>query len=368
MIRGSELTEKINVEQLELKSFSKSIAEIEWLLLILVILYYVSPGVEILNPPGMVAAMVVFAGFTLCFHYMNFFSMPSQWKIAIETWAMIVFLTWALWNTGKVDSPLINLYILVLIVSALTLGRFITCLEFVLISAVYFYLDYYVLTGNKYLLSDFTHFMTRFAPFLLIAYVTTMLGADVKYGKDLFKQLSETDELTGLMNKRSFNMALLKEVKKSSRYFRPLSIALIDADNLKGVNDRLGHEAGDRLIRMLAAAIQQCMRGSDMIARYGGDEFIALMPETDCRHAREAGERIRQAVEHTSSDLNGHSIKTTVSIGIASYPGDAMDINELMDKADKALYLSKKTGRNRVTLVSSRDGQDVGPEDVTLVM
>ncbi|MFQ5660943.1 MAG: GGDEF domain-containing protein [Gammaproteobacteria bacterium] len=352
MLKVTEIPDIFNIEQLELKGFTRSIAEIEWLLLILVILYFVSPGAKITDPYGVVLSMVAFAVFTLGFHYLNFFTLPARWKIAIETWAMILFLTWVLWNTGKVDSPLLNLYLLVIIASALSLGRLVTFLEFALITAVYFYLDYHVYGRDIFSAADFSDFMTKFAPFLLIAYVTTMLASDVQYGKELFRHLSETDEMTGLLNKRSFNMTLIKEVKKAARYSRPFSIMLVDADNLKQVNDRFGHEAGDRLIKMLANTMQECLRISDVVARYGGDEFIILLPETDYKHARDASERIRSAVDHTSFDMNGDRVTTTVSVGVAGYPEDATDIKELVEKADKALYRSKNSGRNKVTLFS----------------
>lgn len=350
MLKGTEISDIFNVEQQELKGFSRSVAEIEWLLLILVMLYFVSPGSEISNPEGLIISMVAFAGFTISFHYLNFFTIPARWKIAIETWAMIIFLSWVLWHTGKVDSPLLNLYLLVIIASAITLGRLITFLEFALITVVYIYLGYHADVENVMSLVGFSGFMTKFAPFLLIAYVTTMLVADVQYGRQMFKLLSETDEMTGLLNKRSFNMSLVKEAKKAARYSRPFSIMLIDADNLKQVNDNSGHEAGDRMIKMLANTIQGCLRSSDIVARYGGDEFIVMLIETDCLRAQDASERIRSAVENTSFDMNGNRITTTVSIGVSSYPKDSNDINDLLDKADKAMYMSKKSGRNRVTL------------------
>lgn len=350
MFKGNDISDIFNIEQLELKGFTRSIAEIEWLLLILVLLYYVSPTAQIANPAGMIASMIAFSVFVVGFHYLNFFTLPARWKLAIETWTMILFLTWILWNTGKIDSPLINLYLLVIIASALTLGKLITFLEFILIATVYFYLGAPTYMESNFSLTDFSNFMSHFAPFLLIAYVTTMLAADVQYGRQMFKVLSEVDETTGLLNKRSFNTALLKEATKAERYSREFSIMLLDADNLKAVNDKHGHKAGDRLIIMLANSMQECMRTSDVVARFGGDEFIAILPETSVEKAIDAGERICSAVENTSFDMNGSRISSTVSIGIAGYPNDAKDVQELMEKADVALYKSKRAGKNRVSI------------------
>ena len=344
-----EDTDIYRIEELELTGFSRSITEIEWLLLILVLLYYVLPGIEIENPYGIVVSMVIFAAFTLSFHYINFFTLPARWKLAIETWVMILFLTWVLWNTGKADSPLLNLYILVIVASALTLGKLITLLELALIAAVYFYLNYYLGTVDIFSLTGFSDFMTRFVPFIIIAYVTTMLAADIKRSKDMLRLLSETDEMTSLFNKRSFNETLSKEMKKAARYSRRFSILLIDADNLKDVNDSHGHGAGDQLIKVLANTLRECLRTSDVIARIGGDEFVVLLPEADHKHARDAAERVRSASANTSFDRDGEKVSMTVSIGIASYPDDGEGLEEIMENADRALYKSKKSGRNRVT-------------------
>ena len=337
------------IEELELSGFSRSITEIEWLLLILVLLYFVLPGMSIENSLGVVISMVAFAVFVLGFHYLNFFTMPARWKLAIETWMMILFLTWVLWNTGKATSPLLNLYILVIVASALTLGKLITLLELALIAAVYFYLNYFLGAVDVFSLAGFSDFMTRFAPFLIIAYVTTMLAADIKRSKDLLRLLSETDEMTSLQNKRSFNESLSREIKKAARYSRKFSILLVDADNLKDVNDNYGHGAGDQLIKVLANTMKESLRSSDVLARIGGDEFVVLLPEADHTHALEAGERIRSATVNTSFDREGRRIDMTVSIGIASYPDDGESLEDIMENADRALYKSKKMGRNRVT-------------------
>ncbi len=364
-MKTADIECSIDIEQIELKSFSRSIAEIEWLLLILVLLYYVSPDAQVLDPYGMIVSLVAFTFFILSFHYFNFYTRQSRWKLAIETWAMIVFISWALLQTGGDSSPLLNLYLLVIIASAITLGKIITLLEIGLIAAFYAYLAAPLYSDSSFTLIDFSQIMTLFSPFLLIAYITTMLAADVHYGRQMFKSLSETDEMTGFLNKRSFNTVLIKAAKVAARYSHPLSIIVIDADNLKAVNDEYGHKAGDKLILMLAEVIHDCLRASDVLARYGGDEFVVLLPQTTAEKAVEAGNRIRLAVQNSSFDVEGCRVFSTVSIGIASYPEDAVNINELLEKADKSLYQSKNAGRNRVSHYSYTDSEDETEQPAT---
>ncbi|MAY03797.1 MAG: GGDEF domain-containing protein [Gammaproteobacteria bacterium] len=342
--------DEFDVEQIELKGFARSIAEIEWLLLLLVLLYYISPDAQVASPAGLLICMEVFGAFILGFHYVNFNLPHFKWKLTIETWVMILFITLVVWNTGSTESPLLNLYLLVIISSSITLGKAVTIAEIVIISLVYFFLA--SRTGLDYSLVAYTEFLVFFLPFMLVAYITTMLAADVNYGKEMFKVLSETDEMTGLLNKRSFSPMLNKATEVAVQYSQPLSIMMIDADNLKTVNDTHGHKAGDKLIETIAGAIRDCLRTSDITCRYGGDEFVALLPHLPSKKARETAERLRSAVESTSFDVDGVRISTTVSVGVASYPDEVKIADELMEKADEALYKSKASGRNCVITYS----------------
>ena len=180
-----------------------------------------------------------------------------------------------------------------------------------------------------------------------------MLASDVHYGKMMFKALSETDEMTNLLNKRFFIPMFNKAAEVAMKYNQPLSVMMIDADNLKEVNDKHGHKAGDRLIVTIATTIEECLRTSDIICRYGGDEFVALLPQLPASRAIETAERLRNAVENTSFDADGKLIKSTVSIGIATYPDEVGNVFELLEKADEALYECKRSGRNSVISYST---------------
>lgn len=336
--------------QMELRSFSRSLGELQWLLLVLVLLYSQAPSAKIANPAALIAAMVVFSLFVLSFRYLNFFANANRWKLAIETWAMILFASLASWYTGGTASPLINAYLLILIASSLTLGKLLTLLEMLLITTIYLYMAYATHGVAVFSLAMFTELMVRFTPLLLVAYLTTMLASDIHYAKQILAEQSHRDELTGLLNMRGFGRVLEQEIGRAQRYGHPLALLMVDADNLKAINDSHGHEAGNCLIRLVAETIHTGLRASDTMARYGGDEFIVLLPDTSKERAGAVAERIRVAVANSSTSFNGIRLEATVSVGAAVTDQELHSPDELIQAADRALYASKESGRNRVTL------------------
>lgn len=346
--RPDPLRTEFSIEQIELKGFSRSLAELEWLLLALVLLYYVAPQGPIDNPPLYVGVTVLYALMSLALRYVNLFQQETQWKLAVETWIMVAFITCLLWQTGKGDSPLLNLYLLVLIMSGLTLGKTTTILQLVLIAALYILGTYAEAGDTLFTLATLSDLMAKFAPFLLVTYLVTLLAADIEFSRRAHRFLSETDEMTGMQNRRAFATTLRKEFDRARRHQQTFSLLMIDADGLKPTNDSYGHAAGDRLIQLIAESIKSTLRGSDSYGRHGGDEFVALLPDTDRGRAREAAERIRIRVANTSFDVDGHRIESTVSVGIATYPEDAIDLEDLKRIADNALYRAKSGGKNRV--------------------
>jgi diguanylate cyclase (GGDEF)-like protein len=166
---------------------------------------------------------------------------------------------------------------------------------------------------------------------------------------DELQHSAETDPLTGVGNRRSFLTNIQREYARCVRHGEPFSVAILDVDNFKTVNDVNGHHAGDSVLTIVADRILQCLRESDLLSRFGGDEFAILFPQTDAEGATEVAERIRETVAASAVDVDGERVRATVSIGVAALcKADGGDWEELLKQADKALYEAKARGRNRI--------------------
>ncbi len=169
---------------------------------------------------------------------------------------------------------------------------------------------------------------------------------------NLFQTVKEqaiTDSLTGLNNRRYFEEFLQKEILRSQRQNQKFTIVGIDLDHLKQINDKYGHAYGDVAIRTVANALKSNARSIDVVARMGGEEFNILLPGVDSQGGMVAAERIRKAIESRKIDVIGN---VTASIGVATYLEHSDNVNELLELTDQAMYLSKKNGRNRVTMAT----------------
>jgi diguanylate cyclase (GGDEF)-like protein len=164
-------------------------------------------------------------------------------------------------------------------------------------------------------------------------------------------KLTIRDDLTGLFNSRQFYSHIAQEVDRSNRYFRPLSLILMDIDNFKSLNDTYGHLSGDRVLSSTGDIIKAAIRKQDTAYRYAGDEFTIILPETEIEKALAVAERVRQAIESETHVLsNPRVLKVTVSIGVVEHLPDE-EIKNFVHRADSAMYVSKKNGRNKISML-----------------
>jgi diguanylate cyclase (GGDEF)-like protein len=165
---------------------------------------------------------------------------------------------------------------------------------------------------------------------------------------EMQKELATIDGMTGLYNHRYFQEALSREISRSGRYDKPVSLVYLDIDHFKNFNDTYGHQVGDEVLKLVARTIRRNLRDSDLPCRYGGEELVAILPETDLEGAKAAGEKIRKAVEALNLPVDGKIVKITISGGVSAFPTNAKDKASLIEAADEALYQAKEGGRNQV--------------------
>lgn len=167
------------------------------------------------------------------------------------------------------------------------------------------------------------------------------------------EQMAITDGLTGLYNRREFDRLLAEEVRRAERYGTSVSLIIGDVDHFKAFNDQHGHQAGDEALRSVGLTLRESLRLADKACRYGGEEFVIILPECDANAARLAAERVRKAVEARAFRIDAErTAQVTISLGVATSPGNGESPETLLKRADLALYQAKEQGRNRVKVAT----------------
>jgi diguanylate cyclase (GGDEF)-like protein len=279
------------------------------------------------------------------FRARRFFPRRTRTRLLIESWSMVTFVTGVLWFTGKSSSPLLNLYLLPIILSAFTLGRLVTLLQVAAIAVCHLLLAAATPGLDVMSLTYASQAVGQLAPFLLVAYLTTTLSADITEARERIENLAQTDALTGLYNLRMFNEVWQREHSACERDRGAYALLMIDMDKLKDINDAFGHDAGNSAITLVAQCLQRSIRNTDYAARFGGDEFAVLLPGATPEIAEAVVKRVRHNVFKTTLDLRSRMIRCSVSIGVVNFPRDSRDARELMSMADRNMYRDKELRR-----------------------
>lgn len=183
------------------------------------------------------------------------------------------------------------------------------------------------------------------------------------------RELSVKDDLIGINNRRHFQHMLQMEWKRSMRFNRSLSLIMIDADHFKSYNDTFGHLQGDKVLKQIGKLLMRNLREVDTVARFGGEEFVLLLPDTDKRGAIAVAEKVRALVEACRffDDNKNETARMSISAGVATYPDDVSEMDDLIDRADIALYKAKELGRNRVECFTALDESEKVPDGAAVI-
>jgi diguanylate cyclase (GGDEF)-like protein len=279
-------------------------------------------------------------------------------KFVVEGSVAITFATLLIVFTGREESPFFFVFPLIVGGAALVVSARVT---FVLAGAAS--IAYLVaLTAGPGIQIERATVATagiNLTALILLAYVAMVIAREQRRARDAAIRLSTVDPLTGLFNRTFFFAAVEREIARSARSGRGFCLLMMDLDELKGINDRHGHFIGDRVLRGVGEVIREGVRRIDTAARIGGDEFVVLLPETEVTGAYVLAEKIRIGV--VDLEVPGTDARTSLSVGVVTYPGDGRTSDDLMISADQAMYASKRSGKNRVMglPVGSRTGESL---------
>ena len=199
---------------------------------------------------------------------------------------------------------------------------------------------------------------------ILLADIATAAARAQRHSRDEALRASRFDSLTGLYNRAFFFTTMEQEIRRSDRMGRDFTMLMLDLDDLKPVNDTFGHQWGDRLLKSVADAIRHTIRFTDAAARYGGDEFVVLLPETDAAGGYVVAEKLRRDVAALTLRAADRTVRSSVSVGLVTYPHDGATIEQLVAAADVAMYESKRRGKNRIVGYQARTERIVTAVDI----
>jgi diguanylate cyclase (GGDEF)-like protein len=285
----------------------------------------------------------------------------GRWRLPIEALVAIVFLSALVMLTGGEESPYFFGYALLLFAGWLSgAGLGAAILTAVATAA---YLGAVLVSSGPTISSPATLQWIAFnlVAFVLVSYVAAVIGREQRRARDEALRLSRHDSLTGLPNRDYFESAIEQEIQRAARTGRHFGLLMTDLDGLKAANDRFGHAAGDRLIQAVADVLRGDIRITDLGARYAGDEFVLLLPETDLAGALRVAEKVRVDIARLALPHEGSLIRTSASIGLVTYPDDGRTTAELMRRADLAMYEGKRRGKDQIVRYARQVSVPMGP-------
>jgi diguanylate cyclase (GGDEF)-like protein len=324
-----------------LRGVARSVAEVHGLLLLLTLLYYVVARDSIANPTAWLLVLVGYGIVTLVCRGMRRLEARPRLRLALEAVTMVVFLTVLLALTARGPGPVVHLYLLPVVLTALVLGRGATVALLALVVAGRVAVGL-AAGGTGWLApAALVSLFTELSPTLLVAFLTSAIATELGTVTVKLRTLEERDALTGLLNVNAFT-ALLAAAHRRLGPADAYAVLLIDVDDLKDINHRFGHEAGDRALRAVADAIRRATRSSDGCARLGSDEFVVYLPGGTRESAALIANRIRHHVYSVTQDFDYAMRRLAVSVGIAVRGDDGTEPRALLQAAARAVLRDRE--------------------------
>jgi len=335
-----------------LQGIVRRVRDIQLLLLLVTILFYFVARDAISSSANWFISIALFGTLVLTSPLVPRLRRQPRLLLNLETMAMALFITLLIAQAGRSAAPLSHLYLLPVVTAALILGRRNTGMLLLVILASRLSVSVLVHGIDGLTMPHLIALFAEFVPTLLVAFLTSALASNLDRATRTIRSLADMDDLTGLNNLRSFSKLAEREYSLAEQEGAPCALLMIDVEQLAQINDRFGHEAGDRALCAVAASIRRATRTGDLCARYGGDEFVVLLP----RCGREAGEAVASRIRHNvyaSTQQFGYAMRRlVVAIGVAASPGDGRELRMLFRKAVRGLHKEKQARESRGTGVT----------------
>jgi diguanylate cyclase (GGDEF)-like protein len=332
-------------------TYDRIVRIVAWVFLLSTTAIVAATGLWVDTQPAILILLAFAGAFVLVVHDLLPSDILGPAKFIVEGSVAVTFATLLVALTGGVSSPFFFVFPLIVGGAALVVTSSVTVVLAGGASLGYVLAVLAGSTGTVLGPATAATVGVNLTALILLAYAAMVIAREQRRTRDAAIRLSTVDALTSLFNRSFFFAAVGREIARCARSGRGFCLLMMDLDDLKTINDKLGHFQGDRVLRGVGEVIAAGVRKIDTAARYGGDEFVVLLPETDPTGAFVLAEKIRLGVNEMVLDLP-NAAHPSISIGVVSYPGDGRTADELMISADNAMYASKRAGKDRVTGVS----------------
>ncbi len=340
---------------IRLETYDRVVRTVSYAFLLVTAIVVMAGGMWPDSAPAIYLLLLVAVAVVFALHELAPRTLDVASLFLLEGAAAVTFFTLLVVLTGGVESPFFFGYFLIVAAGALVTGGGASLVLAAAITAAYLGALLVTRGGQPYATDQVIIVAINVMALWLLSYLASVVAGEQRRTRDAALRLSLHDPLTRLYNRTFLFAVIEREIARASRTSRRFSLLMLDLDGLKPINDRFGHYFGDRMLQAVAEAIRQHIRLIDTAARYGGDEFVVLLPETDTEGAAVVAEKLRRSVAAIRLNAGMDLLSSTASIGVVAFPDDGRTADALTNRADQVMYGAKRAGRNRVSV------EGVGP-------